>query len=65
MTTYRVTMTNNSSASRLAVKDDLTVSVKARHNGGKVVIVECSDSDADLVDAELQSMHSVSAHERR
>lgn len=63
MTKIKVTMTNNSAASSLMVRDIVTASINAKHNGGKVVIITCSDDDEDKVTDELHASHAVASYE--
>jgi hypothetical protein len=62
MTTIRVTMRNNSDARRADVLDDLA-SAKARHNGGKLVIVALDASDLARAQEMLDESHAVASYE--
>jgi hypothetical protein len=60
MAKIRVTCRNNSDARTFP---DLGRSASSKHNGGKLVIVTCEDSDLDAVKGALEESHAVASYE--
>ena len=61
-TTIRVTCSNNSDARALRVGLD-GLDHKARHNGGKLVIVTVDAADVDAARGLLDDSHAVASYE--
>lgn len=59
----KVTMTNNSAASKLDIKK--IVRCDARHIGGKNVIITIRESELEAVTADMDACHSVAGYEIR
>lgn len=59
----RITMTNNSAASRPGDVSDLIGGHPCRHNGGKLVIATVPASEIDAVRADLDDSHSVKSYD--
>lgn len=60
--TVRVTMRNNSDARRADVLETVG-SAKARHNGGKLVIVTVDSDDVSEATQLLDASHAVASYE--
>ena len=66
MKTIKVTATTNSLASNTAAfLDAIGVTCAAKHNGGKVVILTCAESEIPAIAAKLDAAYQVSAYEVR
>ena len=64
MVTIRIEARNNSDARNTGLwSRSLPRTASARHNGGKIVVATCRESDLDAVKETLESMHEVRSYE--